>query len=98
MTRADRLIDSTGMAPRLVKHESTTNQHRFYQLGLWPDLFGGYSVVREYGRIGQPGRVMATYFDAEATARDALSKLYTTKCRRGYQAVTPKRARCRVTD
>src|SRR5215212_1076645 len=32
-------------------------QARFYRLEIWLDLFGGFSLIREYGRIGQPGRL-----------------------------------------
>ena len=34
----------------LVKRHSAANQARFYRLVIWPGLFGGYSLEREYGR------------------------------------------------
>jgi predicted DNA-binding WGR domain protein len=37
----------------LVKRDPEKRQARFYRLELWPDLFGGVSLAREYGRIGQ---------------------------------------------
>ena len=41
----------------LVKRQPDQRQARFYRMAVWPDLFGGYSLAREYGRIGQPGNV-----------------------------------------
>jgi hypothetical protein len=39
----------------LVKLVPAQNQARFYRLAIWPDLFGGVSLVREYGRLGHSG-------------------------------------------
>lgn len=36
----------------LVKRVPADRQDRFYRLVIWPDLFGGVSLAREYGRIG----------------------------------------------
>jgi hypothetical protein len=44
-------------AAELVKLSPAKRQARFYRLEIWPDLFGGFSLAREYGRIGQPGRL-----------------------------------------
>jgi hypothetical protein len=38
----------------LVKLHPAKRQARFYRLEIWPDLFGGFSLAREYGRIGSP--------------------------------------------
>jgi hypothetical protein len=37
-------------------------------LEIWPDLFGGFSLAREYGRIGQPGRLRLHPFPEEIAA------------------------------
>ena len=34
------------------------NKWRFYHLDVQPDLFGGWSLVREWGRIGRAGKVL----------------------------------------
>lgn len=60
------------------------NMRRFYSLGLQPDLFGGVSVVREWGRIGSGGRVRYDSFASEGQALGALTALLQTKRRRGY--------------
>lgn len=57
---------------------------RFYSLTLQADLLGGWSLIREWGRIGQPGQVRVDqYADAEL-ARAAALKLEASKRRRGY--------------
>jgi predicted DNA-binding WGR domain protein len=38
-----------------VKIVPAKKQARFYRLAIWPDLFGGFSLAREYGRIGKAG-------------------------------------------
>ncbi len=58
---------------------------RFYAAEIQPTLFGGVSVVRRWGRIGGPGRVMLETFDLEEEAQAALTKLVTAKQRRGYR-------------
>ena len=60
---------------------------RFYSLGLQLDLFGGVSVVREWGRIGSGGRVRYDRFASEGQAVGALSVLLQKKRRRGYSGV-----------
>jgi predicted DNA-binding WGR domain protein len=45
---------------------------RFYALSLQPDLFGTVSVVKEWGRIGQPGTVRQEVYADETAARAAL--------------------------
>jgi predicted DNA-binding WGR domain protein len=46
-------------AAELVKLAPAQRQARFYRLEIWPDLFGGFSLAREYGRIGQPRTLAA---------------------------------------
>jgi predicted DNA-binding WGR domain protein len=36
----------------LEKHDAEKNLHRFYVLSIQPNLFGGWSVIRRWGRIG----------------------------------------------
>ena len=71
-------------ATELVKRQPDVNQARFYRLAVWPDLFGGYSLVREYGRIGQPGKLHLDPYPEEDQAVSAMKKLMRRKTRRGY--------------
>lgn len=58
---------------------------RFYRLAVWPDLFGGFSLVREWGRLGQPGQLRLDPYGSQAEAETALARLARAKRRRGYQ-------------
>lgn len=71
-------------AAELVKVSPAKRQARFYRLEIWPDLFGGFSLVREYGRIGQPGRLQFDPFPEIDTARKAFARLVSRKQRRGH--------------
>jgi len=71
-------------AAELVKLSPAKRQARFYRLEIWPDLFGGFSLAREYGRIGQPGRLQLDPFPEIDTARKAFARIVSRKQRRGY--------------
>lgn len=60
------------------------NMRRFYTMQVQPNLFGGFAVVREWGRIGQSGTVAETIFLTEAEALDAVERQRRVKERRGY--------------
>ena len=60
------------------------NMRRFYRMSIQPDLFGGASLVREWGRIGARGQMMCEQHSDEGQAVTALMKLARVKQRRGY--------------
>jgi len=60
------------------------NMRRFYRMSMQPDLFGGTTLVREWGRIGFRGQMMVESHDDEGRAIPALMKLAAVKQRRGY--------------
>lgn len=60
---------------------------RFYTLAIQPTLFGGASVIRNWGRIGSNGQTLMETFDSQLDADNALSRLERTKRRRGYSDV-----------
>jgi predicted DNA-binding WGR domain protein len=64
--------------------DPTQNMRRFYSLALQPTLFGGASVIRNWGRIGTNGQSMIETFDEEEDAMIAMTRLERTKRRRGY--------------
>jgi predicted DNA-binding WGR domain protein len=68
----------------LVKIVPAQRQARFYRLAIWPDLFGGFSLAREYGRIGQPGHMRLDPFPEIDIARKAFARIVSRKQRRGY--------------
>jgi predicted DNA-binding WGR domain protein len=65
------------------------NMARFYRLDVQPNLFGGVSLMKEWGRIGSRGRITAEHSDSEPNAADALRRQADRKRRRGYIAGTP---------
>jgi predicted DNA-binding WGR domain protein len=70
----------------LERVEPARNAYRAYRLMVWPDLFAGAVLVREYGRIGRGGRVcLAPYPDAD-TAAAAGVNWARAKEKRGYAA------------
>jgi len=60
------------------------NMNRFYALTVQRDLFGGASLIREWGRLGSPGRVVIEHHRDEGHAVNALSDLVAAKRKRGY--------------
>ena len=58
---------------------------RYYRIAIQPTLFGGASVIRNWGRIGSGGQTMMETFDLPDDADMALFRLERTKRRRGYR-------------
>ena len=78
----------------LEKVVPAKNQARFYRLTLSPNLFGGVSLVREYGRLGQHGgHIRFDLCDDENAVIEAFKRLLKQKLRRGYVEVGPGRLR-----
>lgn len=71
----------------LERREPARNIQRFYAITVTRTLFDQWAVVREWGRIGQPGTVREAWFETEAAAIEAGEKVRQRKERRGYQAV-----------
>jgi predicted DNA-binding WGR domain protein len=69
----------------LTRNNAQQNVHRFYKLDVQPDLFGGYSFVREWGRIGRAGQVRMEYFRTRGKADMAMAFSWTRKLKRGYR-------------
>lgn len=70
---------------RIERVDHDINMHRFYRLRLMRDLFGGVSLLREWGRIGTHGRHRIELFEDAGSAADAMIILYRAKQKRGYQ-------------
>lgn len=69
---------------RIERVDPETNMFRFYRLRLLPDLFGGVSLLREWGRIGTQGRHRIELFPDAGQAADAMLAVYRSKQKRGY--------------
>ncbi|QOF75660.1 WGR domain-containing protein (plasmid) [Aminobacter sp. SR38] len=68
----------------LHRIDPALNMRRFYSLTLQPNLFGGVSVIRTWGRIGTNGQAMIETFDEPDQANRAMRCLEHMKRRRGY--------------
>lgn len=60
---------------------------RFYQLVLQEDLIDGWTLVREWGQQGSPGRVKKDHFSSRDDAQHALLQVRDAQVKRGYQIV-----------
>ena len=77
---------------RIAQHECqlrridpARNMARFYRVSVGRSLFGDFSVVREWGRIGTIGRVRIDLFENEHVALGACEAIERLKRKRGYQ-------------
>ena len=71
----------------LHRIDAARNMRRFYTLAIQPTLFGGASVIRNWGRIGSNGQTMMETFDSQEDASMTLSRIERTKRTRGYRDV-----------
>jgi predicted DNA-binding WGR domain protein len=71
-------------ALHLRRVDFARNMCRFYRLDVQPDLFGGVLLVKEWGRIGAQGRMVAESYESETLAAVALQRQAERKRRRGY--------------
>jgi predicted DNA-binding WGR domain protein len=69
----------------LTRVDPSQNAHRFYRMKIVRGLFGDWSLIREWGRIGQSGQVRVDWFNTEAAAKNARSDLLMKKMKRGYE-------------
>lgn len=68
----------------LIRTDQSQNIARFYAMSLQATLFGEWSLVREWGRIGRAGQVRLTAYEAHADAEAAMEKIRAAKVRKGY--------------
>lgn len=72
------------MSVYLTRTDPGRNMARFYLMSVQATLFGEWSLVREWGRIGRPGQVKAAPYPTPAEAELALEKIRQAKAKRGY--------------
>lgn len=69
-----------------TKIDHSTNQYRYYNLRVDPDLFGRWSLFRQWGRLDtQGGAIRIDSFGSEEEALHSLVKITRQKLRRGYR-------------
>lgn len=57
---------------------------RFYQLILQEDLLGGWSVVRQWGRMGNRGAFRKEHFDSLGSAQEAVVNYRDRQLKKGF--------------
>jgi len=72
-------------AINLMRIDDQNNMVRFYKLDVQPTLFGEWSFVREWGRIGRAGTVRIEAYPTRGKADLALILKWAEKQRRGYR-------------
>lgn len=78
-------MDSHATHIRLQRVDPQRNMFRFYSTIIEPNLCGGRSLIRTWGRIGTAGTTKIEFFSDEDTAEKARQRLMRTKLRRGYR-------------
>ncbi|WP_245314359.1 WGR domain-containing protein [Rhizobium sp. R634] len=81
----DPVMDAQADTTLLYRIDRALNMARFYRLSIQPTLFGGSSLVRNWGRIGTEGRLKVELFDTLGQAAVALERVASRKLRRGYR-------------
>jgi predicted DNA-binding WGR domain protein len=70
----------------LTKIDHNANQYRYYSLRIDPDLFGCWSLFREWGRLETDGgTVRIDSFKSEIEAVNRLVRITQQKQKHGYQ-------------
>jgi predicted DNA-binding WGR domain protein len=64
--------------------ELSRNMRRFYVVSLAPTLFGEWTLLCEWGRIGSPGTVRTTSFERKEEAERAEQHTIKRRLARGY--------------
>ena len=72
----------------MVRHDSPENMRRFYKMTVSPGIFGEWSLVREWGRIGSPGTLRKEWHSSPEEARLSGFKIQTAKQKKGYQVLS----------
>ena len=65
-----------------IDHE--LNRFRFYSMSVQYGLFGGFSLIRQWGRIGTKGRSLTQKFDTMEEVEDQVDKILKVRKRHGY--------------
>lgn len=71
--------------PFFTRIDPAKNIHRFWRSVVTPTLLGGFSLLREYGRIGSPGTVQIRTFDREQDAQRAEQRGIRRRELHGYE-------------
>jgi predicted DNA-binding WGR domain protein len=85
MQHVDERTDYTLQMLVLERRDEGCNMARYYVLSVEPTLFGDIALVRQWGRIGFPGRRRLDLHRNDEAAGEALETWLARKVSRGYQ-------------
>lgn len=83
-SRDDHIMQTDDVI-HLHRIDPARNMARFYRLSSTPSLFGDICLVREWGRIGMPGRIRIDLYEKGEEAEAARIALERAKRHRGYR-------------
>ena len=63
---------------------------RYYQIMVQEDLLEGWTLIREWGRQGAPGRIKKDHFNTLEETLNACIKVRDTQLGKGYHVVFSK--------
>jgi predicted DNA-binding WGR domain protein len=69
----------------LERHNPALGMHRYYCLAVEKNLFGEFSLVRTWGRTGQPSQMKIELHATEHDAQAALFRKEREKRKKGYR-------------
>lgn len=75
------------MKAHLERRDPSQNIARYYRMSVLPNLFGEWTLRREWGRIGRGGQVRMDLFQSRDDAESALEILADAKRKRDYVRV-----------
>lgn len=77
-------MGNNGLDRTLYRIDPARNMARYYSLSIQPDLFGGHSLMRNWGRIGSGGQIKVEHFEDAPSAEGARDRILRAKQKRGY--------------
>ena len=81
----DDTMSNQSHQTHLTKIDHSENQCRYYSLRIDPDLFGGWTLIRQWGRLDKHGGALRMdSFESEEVATSRLTKITRQKRKRGY--------------
>lgn len=75
----------------LERYDPDKNLHRYYQLHVVPGIFGDWSLIKEWGKVGFPGTLQKEWFETEDEALQAGERIRTIKEKKGYTSILAAR-------
>lgn len=75
------------MKAHLEKHDPSQNIARYYRMSVLPNLFGEWTLHREWGRTGRGGQTRMDLFQSQDEAEQGLLKIEAAKRKRAYRKI-----------